>query len=100
MERTYMEGMLMGTPGSNGLAIRSDEMRTSSRGGRLMRYDAPGSTGVHQEGEAGNGIGEIEEQAPGGGGVYNPLAAALFPASGPSQEHGAWQWWAACPNRR
>ena len=100
MERTYMEGMLMGTPGSNGLAIRSDEMRTSSWGGSLMRYDAPGSTGVYQEGETGNSVSEIEQQAAGRGSVYNPPAVGPFPAWGPNQVQGAWQWWAAAPNRR
>ena len=100
MKGAYVEGLLAGTPGRNRLAIRCDEMRASWRGRRMMRDDTPGCTSVHQKLEARVHISQIEQGAASGSGVYDPPAAAPCPASDPSQEHGAWQWWATDPNRR
>ena len=58
----------------------------------MILREAPVSTRIH--------ISQVEQGAASGSCVYDPPVVALFPASGPSQEQGAWQWCAAAPNRR
>ena len=95
----YVKGLVAGTQSRNRLAISCNEIRASGRGRGMMRDNTPGGPSVHEKLEARVHISQVEQGAAGRSSVYDPPVVAPFPASGPSQEQDAWQWWTAAPNR-